>query len=292
MANVSEVRNSRMRLRRTTTALASLAVFGLATVSAQTQLAIEADVQIGSNYIDFGQFPTGAPYAPYPGYGTFLVAFVDSPGLFSLAGVTTGESGSIQSINEASGASSMPFITFAGGGSSISLYKTGLPSGSTSGPLTLSGSTFATGASFDIDGFVSSSTSQTLGAFIMVCSTTIFGLSPPQVLATLAGGTPINAPLSCSVSVAQTAQQAAESITNAVNALYSQGVLNGGQDKSLVKTVQQAINLMSAGKNAGAIQNLELFVGEVTDLLSSGVLTAAQANPMISAAQSLVARLS
>ena len=90
----------------------------------------------------------------------------------------------------------------------------------------------------------------------------------------------------------QTPQQKTQAIINAVNALYSQGVLNGGQDNSLVKTLQQAINLMNAGKKAGAIQNVNLFISEVRDLLSSGVLSSAQAAPLISAAQQVIAQLS
>jgi FIMAH domain-containing protein len=77
-----------------------------------------------------------------------------------------------------------------------------------------------------------------------------------------------------------------------VNALFSQGVLNGGQDNSLVKQLRQAINLMNAGKNAGAIGVLDSFISEVNDLLSSGVLSASQAASLISAAQSVIARLS
>lgn len=90
----------------------------------------------------------------------------------------------------------------------------------------------------------------------------------------------------------QTPQQATQSIINSVNALHSQGVLNGGQDNSLVKELQQAIKLMNAGKNAGAIQNLDLFISEVKDLLSSGVLSPSQGGTLISAAESVIARLS
>jgi len=90
----------------------------------------------------------------------------------------------------------------------------------------------------------------------------------------------------------QTPQQATQAIVNAVNALFAQGVLNKGQDNSLVKTLQQAINLMNAGKNAGAIENLDLFIGEVNDLLSSGVLSPSQATSLISAAESVIAQLS
>jgi uncharacterized repeat protein (TIGR03803 family) len=89
-----------------------------------------------------------------------------------------------------------------------------------------------------------------------------------------------------------TPQQATEAIINAVNALFSQGMLNGGQDNSLVKQLEHAIVMMNAGKNAGAAGNLESFIGEVDDLLNSGVLSPAQAGPLVSAVQNVIARLS
>ena len=89
-----------------------------------------------------------------------------------------------------------------------------------------------------------------------------------------------------------TPQQATQAIINSVNALFAQGVLNGGQDNSLVAQLQHAITLMNAGKNAGASGNLESFISEVNDLLNSGVLTPSQAAPLVSAAESVIARLS
>ena len=66
-------------------------------------------------------------------------------------------------------------------------------------------------------------------------------------------------------------------------------MLNGGQDNSLVVQLQHAINLMNAGKSAG---NLDSFISEVNDLLSSGVLSPSQAASLISAAESVIAALS
>ncbi len=91
---------------------------------------------------------------------------------------------------------------------------------------------------------------------------------------------------------AQTPQQATQAIIISVNALYSQGALNKGQDNSLAKQLQHAINLMNAGKNAGAIGNLDSFIGEVNDLLSSGVLSPSEARPLIGAAESVIAQIS
>ena len=88
-----------------------------------------------------------------------------------------------------------------------------------------------------------------------------------------------------------TPQQATQTITNFVNALFSQGVINGGQDNSLVVQLQHAINLMNAGKNNGAIGILDSFISEVNDLLNSGVLSPSQAASLISAAQNVIAAL-
>ncbi len=88
-----------------------------------------------------------------------------------------------------------------------------------------------------------------------------------------------------------TPEQATQTIINSVNALFSQGVLNGGQDNSLVVQLQHAIGMMNAGKNNGAIGNLDSFISEVNDLLSSGVLSASQAASLIGAAESVIAAL-
>jgi len=89
-----------------------------------------------------------------------------------------------------------------------------------------------------------------------------------------------------------TPQDATQAIINSVNALFAQAVLNGGQDNSLVRHLQHAIDLLNAGNNAGAIVKLDSFISEVNDLLSSGVLSPSQAAPLVSAAESVIARLS
>jgi uncharacterized repeat protein (TIGR03803 family) len=89
----------------------------------------------------------------------------------------------------------------------------------------------------------------------------------------------------------QTPQQATQTIINSVNALFSQGVLSGGQHNSLVRHLQHAIDLMNAGENTRAIRKLDSFISEVNDLLSSGVLSPSQAASLVSAAESVIAAL-
>ena len=88
-----------------------------------------------------------------------------------------------------------------------------------------------------------------------------------------------------------TPQEETEAIINSVNTLFSQGVINGGQHNSLARHLQHVIELMNAGKNNGAIGNLDAFIGEVNDLLGSGVLSPSQAALLVSAAQSVIAAL-
>lgn len=89
-----------------------------------------------------------------------------------------------------------------------------------------------------------------------------------------------------------TPQQETEVIINSVNTLSSQGVVNGGQANSLLVKLQHAIARLNAGNKAAAIGNLNAFIGEVNDLLASGVLTPSQAASLVSAAQGVVAALS
>jgi uncharacterized repeat protein (TIGR03803 family) len=89
-----------------------------------------------------------------------------------------------------------------------------------------------------------------------------------------------------------TPQQATQTIIDAVNALYSQGVLSRGEDNALVLELQKAIRLMNAGRNDAAAGNLRAFILEVLDLQRWGVLSPSQAETLISAAEAVIAQLS
>jgi hypothetical protein len=143
--------------RRVTSLFAALALGALAVpahVFGSIQLGINGDAEVSSNFIDFGQYPNGAPYTPPPGYGTFEVSLVNA-GLFSSAGVTTGEFGTIQSLNGQTGPVTLPgpFMTFDTGGSNIELFATNIPAG-TSGPLILTDTPTGAVAAFSVDGYV------------------------------------------------------------------------------------------------------------------------------------------
>jgi uncharacterized repeat protein (TIGR03803 family) len=91
--------------------------------------------------------------------------------------------------------------------------------------------------------------------------------------------------------VSTTPQGATAVIFYQVNGLLAQGVINKGQDNSLVKELQKAIDMMNKGKINGAIANLEDFISEVTDLENSNVLTSDQASALINAATAVIAQI-
>lgn len=91
--------------------------------------------------------------------------------------------------------------------------------------------------------------------------------------------------------LAATPQDGVQIAIDQVNALYSQSVLNSGQDNSLVKELEHAIQMMNAGKIDGAVGNLKSFISEVQDLESSRVLTYDQATALINAANNVIVEL-
>ncbi len=154
--------------------------------------------------------------------------------------------------------------------------------------LTVNGTNFVSGAGVSFNG--NARTTTFVGATQLtaaILASDIASAGTFNVTVTNPGGQTSNAVTFTVV----TPEQATQTIINSVNALFSQGVLNGGQDNSLVVQLQHAIGMMNAGKNNGAIGNLDSFISEVNDLLSSGVLSASQAASLIGAAESVIAAL-
>ncbi len=173
--------------------LVALAISAVPCSASTIQLGINGDAQVGSNYIDFGQYPNGAPYAPAPGYGTFEVSLVNA-GVFASAGVTTGEFGMIQSLNEGTGPVTLPspFMTFNGGGSNLQLDVTNIPAGSV-GPFVLIDTPNGAVASFDVNGNIYDTNQMRIAdTFTGTFSATFDG----QSVASLFTNLPINTPFS------------------------------------------------------------------------------------------------
>jgi hypothetical protein len=176
-------------------AAAIAACVALPSSASTIQLGINGDAQVGSNYIDFGNYPTGTVYTPAPGYGTFVVSLVNS-GIFSSAGVTTGETGNIQSLGGSgtgpTGAITLPsaFMTFNGGGSGLSLWATNIPAGDV-GPFTLTDTADGAVASFDVDGYIWQN-----GAKVDTFTGTFSATFDGQTVASLFTNLPIDTPFS------------------------------------------------------------------------------------------------
>ena len=179
----------------------ALAAFVALPGSASTiQLGINGDAQVGSNYIDFGQYPNGAPYTPAPGYGTFEVSLVNA-GVFSSAGVTTGEFGTIQSLNEPPGPVTLPgaFMTFDTGGSNLQLWATNIPPGAV-GPFTLTDTPDGAVASFDVDGYIKDTSSgKNVDTFTGTFSATFDGETVADLFTSLPIDTPFSATFTATV---------------------------------------------------------------------------------------------
>jgi uncharacterized repeat protein (TIGR03803 family) len=80
-------------------------------------------------------------------------------------------------------------------------------------------------------------------------------------------------------------------IVDDVNAMYTEGVLNKGQDGSLVKELNDAISGINAGKANKAIGNLESFVTEVNDLYNSGILNESEWMELVNDANTVITQL-
>jgi PEP-CTERM motif len=183
-----------MKVRFAAFAMLALAVALASPAFASTiQLGLNGDAQVGSNYIDFGQYPNGAPYTPAPGSGTFEVSLVNA-GVFASAGVTTGEFGTIQSLNEPPGAVTLPsaFMTFDTGGSNLQLWATNIPPGDV-GPFVFIDTADGAVVSFDVDGYVwDTNTSTKVDTFTGTFSATFDG----ETVADLFTELPIDTPFS------------------------------------------------------------------------------------------------
>lgn len=184
-------------MKRVLLAGACLVGLGLLPMAAQAttiQLGINGDAQVGANALNFGQYPQGAPYASAPGYGTFQVSLVNA-GLFASAGVTPGEFGHIQSLNEGVGSVTLPgpFMTFDSGGSNLQLWATKIPA-SAVGPFSLTDTPNGAVASLNIDGYVfDTSANKRLGDFTSTFAATFNGESVAELESS---ALPLNTPFS------------------------------------------------------------------------------------------------
>ncbi len=76
-----------------------------------------------------------------------------------------------------------------------------------------------------------------------------------------------------------------------VRALVDASVLNGGQGNALIAKLEAAIQQLERGNIATAINQLESFVNQVSALISGGVLPPEEGQPLIEAANAILAAL-
>jgi hypothetical protein len=77
-------------------------------------------------------------------------------------------------------------------------------------------------------------------------------------------------------------------IIAAVQALITAGTLNGGQGNALLGPSQRAEAFLNSGQPMQAINQLQGFITNVQGFISGGVLTPAQGQPLIAAANAVI----
>ncbi len=179
--------------------MAVLALSSLPCRAGDIEFGISGDAQLSSNYIDFGQFPNGAPFAPAPGYGSYEISLVNA-GIFFNAGLTTGQFGLVQSLNFQTGSVTLPsaFLAFDSGGSNLQLWATNIPA-ENAGALTLTDIPDGVVAAFNVNGFITDSNNPNLNQdFTSTFALTFAG----QTSATLFSNFAVNSPFTATVSLA------------------------------------------------------------------------------------------
>jgi hypothetical protein len=83
-----------------------------------------------------------------------------------------------------------------------------------------------------------------------------------------------------------------EGLIKQVLQLTETGTLNGGQGNSLIAKLEAAIGQLDRGNDRVAVNQLRSFTNEVEAKLSSGLLSAEEGQPLIDAANEIIALLS
>src|SRR5690349_6577791 len=108
-------------------ALVTAVIMAVPAAAAPIVLGIAGNAEVGINFINFGEYPVGAPYNPAPGGGTFQVT-APVTDIFAANGVTPGDMGHITSLTgdiEVPGTPVQPplqFMTFDTNGSNLTVF--------------------------------------------------------------------------------------------------------------------------------------------------------------------------
>ena len=183
-------------------------------------LGINGDAQVGSTFLNFGNYPDGTVYTPAPGYGVIVVS--QPPlGVFLSGGVTAGESGTIQSLNALTTPpgvtltpdpmTALPFLTFDTTGSNLKVFLTELVPGLTAGPFTLVDTPNGAVASFNMAGFVYDMTNSSSEAITGTFAATFNGMTVADLI-TAGNGPGIETPFSGTFSVTSVPEPASAAL--------------------------------------------------------------------------------
>ena len=84
-----------------------------------------------------------------------------------------------------------------------------------------------------------------------------------------------------------TTQAATQQLSNDINGLVSQGVLNQGNGNALSSKLRAAIGSMNAGNATAACNQLQAFINQAQAFMNDGKLTPTQAGALIDSAAAL-----
>lgn len=107
------------------------------------------------------------------------------------------------------------------------------------------------------------------------------------ILATI----PVGRPTFVSFALVPSAQDEIAGLQDAIGDLEASARLNRGSARALQNHLDNAISALERGQTAPAVAQLEAFISQVQQFVTDGVLTEAEAAPLIAAAESAIASI-
>jgi large repetitive protein len=230
------------------------------------------------NFGDGSPAATGAtPSHVYADNGVYTVTLTVSDGSLTSSATTTATIANVApSVSAIAGATLQPGQTYTAGGSFTDpgadswVASVDYGDGSGTQPLSLSGNAFTLGHTYTASGTF-------VVTVIVADDDGDAGTSHASVVVEAA---------------AQTPEEQIAALSNLVNDLQASGVLSPPNSNSLGSSLDGALSKLAGGDVAGAINNLQTFVKKVEGLVKTGRMTQEEAQPLLDAANALLAQLS
>ena len=86
----------------------------------------------------------------------------------------------------------------------------------------------------------------------------------------------------------QTPAEVTEDLIEEVEDLVTAGILNQGQGTALITQLNLALDALDQGNNTAAVIHLNVFINQVNAFISAGILSSAEGQPSIDAAQAII----